>query len=127
MNPSMPIPPGCFPNQYLVLAAPPFAYRAAQATALRMEQERIAGMANMANPVDPFGLRNALPHSPFGAFGGSGARGREDRQPRGTPGGPLLGWRCWWLRIRLLVVDTRNRRRPLAPLLMRSGALRRVA
>lgn len=98
-----------------------------QAAAQRMEQERIAGMANMASRVDPFALCSARSHSPFGAFDGSGARGREVRQPRGTPEEPLLGWRCWWLRIRLLFVDTRNRRRPLAPLLMRSGALRRVA
>jgi hypothetical protein len=77
----------------------------------------------------------AAPYSPFGArpwgqgeiFDGSGARRREDWLPRGTPGGVRVGWHGWWLRIRLCFVDTRNRRRPLVPALLRSRALRRVS
>ena len=60
------------------------------------------------------------------AFGGHVSHTPSgDDLPRLGAGGSRLG--ALWLRVRLLFVDTRNRRRPVAPLLLRSGALRRVA
>ena len=74
------------------------------------------------------GMRNAaaFPPSPFGGrFGGSGVVSSGDRLPRWTR--MLSVMRGWWLQTRLLFVDTRNRRRPIVPALLRSRALRRVA
>jgi hypothetical protein len=92
---------------------------------------RAAGQTEQADQwcIQALAMRNAaaLPRSPFGAFDGSGAGRREDWLPRGMPGGVLMGWHSWWLRIRLLFIDTRNRRRPLVPSLLRSGALRMVS
>lgn len=76
-----------------------------------------AEQANRANQL------NALANqTPFGGHVSHTPSG--DDLPRLGAGGSRLG--AWWLRVRLLFIDTRNSRRPLAPLLLRSGALRRV-
>ena len=70
--------------------------------------------------------RAPVTHSPFGGrFGGSGVVPSGDCLPRWSRIRSLM--RGWWLQTRLFFVDTRNRRRPLVPALLRSRALRRVA
>ena len=100
------------------------------------QQRRIAGMAAISEQqfwqmglLNAEGMRNAaaFPPSPFGGrFGGSVAQvPSEDCLPRWSRMRSLM--RGWWLQTRLLFVDTRNRRRPIVPALLRSRALRRVA
>lgn len=75
-----------------------------------------------ARYMSPFGARYQAQGESFGGHASHTPSG--DGLPQPGVRGSRLG--ALWLRVRLVFADTRNRRRPLAPLLLRSGVLRRA-
>jgi len=128
VNPYVPVPTALPYSPFGALGA----YPTDQAALLNYAQQARA-MAFLAGANQPETLLDALRRRDAAqanlsqhAFGGHASRTPSgDDLPRLGAGGSRLG--ALWLRVRLLFVDTRNRRRPVAPLLLRSGALWRVA